>query len=91
MAAPGDLTPDELKTIALVNALTDTGNLGPLVGVLQGADGGPERARDALRLLGELDLDLLVQIALDTLANGHLADPSGAEQPRRALRGDDAA
>ena len=87
MASSGDLTPEEVETIALVNELTATGNLGPLIGLLQDGDGGPERARDALCLLGELDLNLLVQIALDTMIDGHLDDPSGVQQHRRQLRG----
>ena len=63
-----------------------TGNLGPLLTVLRGSDGGPERARDALLLLGELDVELLVQIALDTLIADHIEDPALAVQTRRAVR-----
>ena len=69
----------------MVEALIATGNLGPLVELLHGADGGPERARDALQLLGELNLDVLVQFALDTLIEDHFEDPAQARQTRRVL------
>ena len=67
MAFPGDLTPAEQETIALVGALRQEGNLDALVGVLQGGEAGTARARDALTLLGELDPALLVEMALDTV------------------------
>ncbi len=47
----------------------------------------PERARHALQLLGELDLQLLVQVALDTLIDDYVSDPGLALQDRRAVRG----
>jgi hypothetical protein len=75
-------------TADLVSALKKTGNLHPLVQVLRDAHVGPERARDALRLLGELDLDLLVQVALDTLIDDYVNDPALALQNRRAARGE---
>jgi hypothetical protein len=84
-------TPEEREIAELVRALRDTGNLRPLVTVLRGGDGGPERARDALLLLGELDLELLVQVALDTLIDGFVGDPGLAYQTRREIRGSDAA
>jgi hypothetical protein len=80
-------TPQERETAELVKALRETGNLFPLVSILRGADGGPERARDALLLLGELDVELLVQIALDTLIDDHFEDPALAQQTRRVIRG----
>lgn len=67
MAPHEELTPEEHQTLELIHALKQTGNLHPLVQVLRDGDVGRERARDALRLLGELDLDLLVQVVLDTL------------------------
>jgi hypothetical protein len=53
-------------------------------------DEGPERARDALLLLGEFDLELLVQVTLDTLIDGYVEDPGLAHQTRREMRGSDA-
>jgi hypothetical protein len=77
---------DEAKTVELVAQLIRTGDTGPLVALLRGADGGPERARDALALLGELDNTLLVQVALDALIDAHFDDPADARQPRRVVR-----
>ena len=82
-------TPEERATADLVKALRETGNLRPLVAVLRAPDGGPERARDALLLLGELDVELLVQVALDTLIDDHVDDPALALQTRREIRGAD--
>ena len=59
-----------------------------VLGVATAAGVGPERARDALRLLGELDLELLVQVALDTLIDDYVNDPALALQNRRAARGE---
>jgi hypothetical protein len=87
MTSPEDFTEEERTTAGLVKAVRSTGNLRPLVAVLRQSDGGPERARDALLMLGELDLDLLVQVALDTLIDDHLEDPALAPQTRRAARG----
>jgi hypothetical protein len=85
-----DLTPEDRATAELVAALTDTGNLRPLVAVLREGREGPERARDALRLLGELDLDLLVQVCLDTMIDDYVEDPALAHQTRREVRPGDA-
>jgi hypothetical protein len=78
-------TAEERETIELVNALRDTGNLRPLVAMLRATDDGPERARDALRALGEFDLDHLVQLALDTLIDDYVEDPALALQLRRVI------
>lgn len=87
---PSDLpTPEERETAELVKALRRTGDLSPLATVLRAPDGGPERARDALQLLGELDVELLVQVALDALIDRYVADPALARQTRRQIRGDD--
>ena len=83
-------TPEERATGDLVKAVRETGNLRPLVAVLRDPDGGPERARDALLLLGELDVELLVQVALDTLIDDYVDDPALAVQTRREIRGADA-
>jgi hypothetical protein len=82
-------TPEELETEKLVKALRATGNLLPLIAILRGGDGGPERARDALLMLGELDLELLVQVALDTLIHAFVENPELALQSRRQIRGED--
>ena len=90
MAASEGQTPEERETAELVKALRETGNLRPLVAVLRNTDGGPERARDALLSLGELDLELLVQVALDTLTHDYVEDPGLAHQTRREIRGNNA-
>jgi hypothetical protein len=43
------LTPEEQRTADLVDELTRTGNLHPLVKMLRSGEAGPERARDALQ------------------------------------------
>jgi hypothetical protein len=88
VTSPEDPTPQERATGELVKALRETGNLRPLVAVLRDADGGPERARDALVLLGELDLEFLVHVALDTLIDDYVQEPALALQTRRQIRGD---
>jgi hypothetical protein len=86
MAFADDLPLEEQETLELVTALVATGNLHPLIARLRDGEVGPERARDALRVLAELDLDLLVQITLDGLISAYLADPGLAHQPRRVVR-----
>jgi hypothetical protein len=86
MASVDDLPADERATIELAAQLRDSGNLHPLIERLRDGQVGPERARDALRILAELDVDLLVQITLDGLINVYLADPGLAHQPRRVVR-----
>jgi hypothetical protein len=82
-----ELTPEEQETFALAERVRKDGDTAPLVAVLRGADGGPERARDALALLAELDPSLLVQVALDALIEEYFDDPAAAEQTRRVIRG----
>lgn len=89
MAAVEGQTPEERETAELVMALRETGNVRPLVAVLRNPDGGPESARNALLLLGELDVELLVQVALDTLIHDYVDDPGLAHQTRRQIRGND--
>jgi hypothetical protein len=84
MAADEELTAAEHETLELVRDLVESGNLHPLIERLRAGDTGPERARDALKTLGELELALLVQLALDTLIDLYLTDPGLAHQPRRA-------
>jgi hypothetical protein len=73
-------------TAQLAAQLRDSANLHPLIARLRKGEVGPERARDALRTLAELDIDLLLQITLDGLISVYLEDPGLAHQPRRAVR-----
>ena len=88
MTHADDLAPEEHATLDLVRQLVATGNLHPLIARLRDGEIGPESARDALLVLGEFDLDLLVQITLDSLITTYLDDPGLAHQPRRAVRGE---
>jgi hypothetical protein len=81
-----DLPAEERTASELATQLRDSGNLHPLIARLRSGEVGPERARDALRTLAELDIDLLVQITLDGLISVYLEDPGLAHQPRRAIR-----
>jgi hypothetical protein len=81
-----DLPADERGTAELAGELQESGNLHPLIARLRGGDVGPERARDALLVLAELDVELLVQITLDALIDAYVADPGIAHQPRRVSR-----
>jgi len=83
-----DLSPEERATVELATQLGDSGNLQPLIARLKNGDIGPESARDALRVLAELDLDLLLQITLDSLITTYLEEPGLAHQPRRVVRGE---
>ena len=86
MALADDLSPEERTTLELVTELVATGNLHPLIARLREQEIGPESARDALEVLAELDLDLLVQVTLDSLIASYLDDPGLAHQPRREVR-----
>jgi hypothetical protein len=88
MASEEDLPPEERATVELAAQLRASGNLHPLIARLRDGQVGPERARDALRVLAGLDPDLLVQITLDGLISVYLADPGLAYQPRRVVRSD---
>lgn len=83
-----DPAPEDRATLELVTQLVSTGNLHPLIARLRGGELGPESARDALRILAELDVDLLVQITLDSLVTTYLEDPGLAHQPRRVVPGE---
>ena len=91
MAFADDLSLEERATLELVTQLVATRNLQPLIARLREGEVGPEGARDALQLLGELDPDLLVLITLDSLITTYLDDPRLAHQPRRVARGDGSA
>ena len=85
IAFADDLSPEERTTLELVTELVATGNLHPLIARLREGEIGPENARDALEVLAELDLDLLVQVTLDGLVTTYLDDPGLAHQPRREV------
>ena len=89
MGAAEDLTAEERETLELVQELIASGNLHPLIARLRAGEAGPEHARDALKVLGDLDLDMLVQLALDTLIDQYVADAGLAHQTRRESRGGD--
>jgi hypothetical protein len=91
LVAADELTPEEQETHDLVALLVETGDLHPLIAHLREARVGPERARDALRVLADLDVDLLIQVTLDGLIGAYLAEPGLAYQPRRDLRGGETA
>jgi hypothetical protein len=86
-----DLPAEERDAIELASQLRDSGNLHPLIARLRDGEVGPERARAVLRLLGEFDIDLLVQITLDGLISVFVEDPGLAHQPRRVVRSEDGA
>ncbi len=90
MAFAEDLSLEEQATLDLVTQLVASGNLHPLITRLRDGELGPESARDALRVLAELDLDLLVQITLDSLIMTYVEDAGLAHQPRREVRGEGA-
>ena len=87
MAFADGLPLEERATLELATELVATGNLHPLIARLRDGELGPESARDALLTVGELDLNLLVQITLDGLVTTYLEDPGLAHQPRRAVPG----
>jgi len=86
MAITDGFSPEEEVTVELTTELWDSGNLDRLIARLRDGDIGSESARDALRVLAELDPDLLVQITLDSLITTCLEDPGLARQPRRVVR-----
>jgi hypothetical protein len=85
MVVDEDLPAEERETLKLVQDLIATGNLHPLLRRLRDGETGPEQARDALQTLGELNLSLLVQLALDTLIDQYVEDPGIAHQTRREI------
>ncbi len=87
MGVRDDLPPEEQATAELAARLRESGNLHPLVALLRDGEIGPERARDVLRVLAELDQELLLQITLDGLIDAYVDDPGLAHQPRRVTRG----
>ena len=68
-AATEDLTPTERAATGLAQKVIQTGSLAPLIEAVQAGAPGPEHAGEALKLVIELDLDLLVKLAVDALAD----------------------
>jgi hypothetical protein len=81
-------TPEDREIAAVVSALRATADQQPLLALLRRADAGPERARRALVVLGELDIELLAQVALDALLDAYVENSAVADRPRGQLRGD---
>jgi hypothetical protein len=77
--AVDDLPPDERAAAGLAARLWDSGNLHPLIAQLRNGEIGPNCARDALRVLAELDVELLVQMTLDGLISAYLEYPGLAQ------------
>jgi hypothetical protein len=71
---------EEEQTLSLVRRLRADGDTAPIIASLRDGDRGPERVRDALTVLAELDLDLIVQVALDSLIEAHLNDPPALDK-----------
>ena len=69
MSTTDGLTRAEHAATELVQRLIATGHLGPLVESLRDGAHGHEDAREALRLLVELDPERLVQLALDSVVS----------------------
>jgi hypothetical protein len=78
---------DEDAVLALVSRLRVDGDTAPLIALLTDGPEGPERVRDALTILAEIDPELIVQVVLDALLRAHLDDDGGAQQTRRVIRG----
>ena len=73
------LTAHERTIVDVVAQLRANGESAPLTAFVQGGHEGLEHVREALEVLGELDPQLLVQVALDALICVHL-DGRGAAQ-----------
>jgi hypothetical protein len=80
MANDDPQTADEEQTLSLVRQQRAEVDTAALITSLQDGRQGPERVRDALTLLAELDPDLIVQIALDALIQAHINDAAAASR-----------
>jgi hypothetical protein len=87
MPSPADADAEERETVELVKTLRAIGDLRHVITVLRQSDDGPERAREALLALGELDLDLLVRMMLTTLLDAVGEHPAGDPETGRATPG----
>ena len=74
--ASQDSTGDDGRIAELTKVVRADGDLRPLLAEMRVSDGGSDRARGALVMLGELDLDLLAQMVLDALTTAGLEEPS---------------
>jgi uncharacterized protein YbcI len=74
------LTAHERTIVDVVAQLLANGESAPLTALLHGGHDGLERVRGALDVLGELDRQLLVQVALDALICAHLDGRGAAER-----------
>ena len=74
------LAAHERMIVDLVAQLHDDGESAPLTALVHRGQEGLAHAREALEVLGELDPQLLVQVALDALICVHL-EGRGAAQP----------
>jgi hypothetical protein len=77
---------NEDEVLALVRKLRADGDTTPVIALLKDGPDGPERVRDALTILAEIDPELIVQVVLDALLRAHLDDDGAAHQPRRVIR-----
>jgi hypothetical protein len=75
-------TGQEQTNVFLLAKLRADGNNASLIALLQRGREGRARLRDALTILGELDPDLIVRVAVDALIQAHAA----ARQTHRAFR-----
>jgi hypothetical protein len=77
------LTADERAIVGVLAQMRATGNSAPLRDWAREGGEALERVREALRVLGELDLQLLVAVALDGLLGVDVAgSPSAAASAR---------
>ena len=76
----------EQEVLSLVRRLLADGDTAPLIALLQDGRAGPERVRDALIIIADLDPELIVQVALDALLRAHVDDHRADHQTRRVTR-----
>jgi hypothetical protein len=79
-------TAAEREALALARRLVADGDTGPLITSLRDGRDGPERVRNALTFIAELDPDLIVQVALAALIQAHGDDPAAARRTRTIVR-----
>lgn len=70
MGRSDELTTEEQKTLMLASTLREAESLRPLITLMRDGTISAEQAGDALQVLAELDLDLLVEGAVDLLVSG---------------------
>jgi hypothetical protein len=87
MADDDQPTAAQQEVLSLARRLRADGDTAPLMTLLKDGREGPERVRDALMLLAELDAELIVQVALDALLRAPVDDHHAAHQTRRVTQG----